>query len=58
MAELLKKTETKNLGKTETKNIETAHTEKLSMSEARAKKINHSYKVKDPENSIVLKLKD
>lgn len=58
MAELLKKTETKNLGKTETKNIETAHTEKLSMSEARAKKIKHSYKVKDPENSIVLKLKD
>jgi len=58
MAELLKKTETKNLGKTETKNIEKAHTEKLSMSEARAKKIKHSYKVKDPENSIVLKLKD
>ena len=58
MAELLKKTEKKNLGKTETKNIETAHTEKLSMSEARAKKIKHSYKVKDPENSIVLKLKD
>ena len=58
MAELLKKTETKKLGKTETKNIETAHTEKLSMSEARAKKIKHSYKVKDPENSIVLKLKD
>ncbi|MBR6408745.1 MAG: peptidylprolyl isomerase [Alphaproteobacteria bacterium] len=28
------------------------------MSEARAKKIKHSYKVKDPENSIVLKLKD
>ncbi len=58
MAELLKKTETKNLGKTETKNIEEAHTEKLSMSETRAKKIKHSYKVKDPENAIVLKLKD
>ncbi|MBR1915368.1 MAG: peptidylprolyl isomerase [Alphaproteobacteria bacterium] len=28
------------------------------MSDTRAKKIKHSYKVKDPENALVLKLKD
>jgi len=58
MSELLKKSETKNLSKTETKNIGSNEAKKLSMSETRAKKIKHSYKVKDPENAIVLKLKD
>lgn len=33
-------------------------TKKLEMSETRAKKIKHSYKVKDAENSLVMKLKD
>ena len=58
MSELLKKSETKNLGKSETKNITSDEAKKLEMSEARAKKIKHSYKVKDPENSLVLRLKD
>ena len=58
MSELLKKTETKNLGKAETKNISSSEAKKLSMSDARAKKIKHSYKVKDPENALVLRLKD
>ena len=58
MSELLKKTETKNLGKAETKNISSSEAKKLSMSDTRAKKIKHSYKVKDPENALVLRLKD
>lgn len=58
MSELLKKSETKNLGKSETKNIASNEAKKLSMSDTRAKKIKHSYHVKDPENSLVLKLKD
>ncbi len=58
MTELLKKSETKNLGKSETKNLAAEETKRLEMSEARAKKIKHSYKVKDAENSLLLKLKD
>lgn len=58
MSELLKKSETKNLGGTKTKNISANETKKLEMSEARHKKIKHSYNVKDPENALVLKLKD
>lgn len=58
MAELLKKSETKNLKKAETKNIENAETKKIGLSATRQKKIKHSYKVKDPENALVLKLKD
>jgi len=58
MSELLKKSETKNLGKSNTKNIAQNETKKLEMSEARHKKIKHSYKVQNPENAIVLKLKD
>jgi len=58
MSEFLKKSETKNLGKTETKTLASNEAKKLSMSETRAKKIKHSYKVKDPENALVLKLKD
>ena len=58
MSELLKKSETKNLGKSETKNLTSNEAKKLGMSDTRAKKIKHSYQVKDPENAIVLKLKD
>lgn len=58
MTELLKKSETKNLGKSETKNLAAEETKRLGMSETRAKKIKHSYKIKDAENSLLLKLKD
>lgn len=58
MTELLKKSETKNLGKSETKNLAAENKKRLEMSETRAKKIKHSYKVKDAENSLLLKLKD
>ncbi len=58
MSEFLKKSETKNLGKTETKSLNSAETKKLEMSRTRHKKIKHSYNVKDPENAILLKLKD
>lgn len=58
MSELLKKAETKNLGKSETKNLTSEETKKLGVSETRAKKIKHSYKVKDAENSLLLKLKN
>ena len=58
MTELLKKSETKNLGKSETKNLAAEDKKQLGMSETRAKKIKHSYKVKDAENSLLLKLKD
>ena len=50
MAELLEKSKTAN--------IKGADTKKIEMSDTRAKKIKHSYKVKDAENSLLLKLKD
>lgn len=58
MSQFLKKSETKNLGQTKTKNIASAETKKLEMSKTRAKKIKHSYPVKDPKNALLLKLKD
>ena len=58
MEKLQIKSDTKNLGKNETKSLKANETKKLNMSEARAKKIKHAYTVKDPENAIVLKLKD
>ncbi len=58
MAELLKSTETKNLGHAETKKLSAEETKKIGVSETRAKKIKHSYDVKDPENALLLKLKD
>lgn len=58
MSELLKKSETKNLGKSNTKTIAADETKKLEMSNTRHKKIKHSYHVQNPENAIVLKLKD
>ena len=58
MAELLKKSETKNLGKSETKNLAKEEKKQLGVSAARSKKIKHSYQVKDAENALVLKLKN
>lgn len=55
MTDLLEKADTKNLAKPETKNIENKETKRLEMSESRAKKIKHSYNVKDVENSLLLK---
>ena len=54
---LLKNTETKKLGKSETKGIKSSETKKIGISKTRAKKIKHSYNVKDAENSLLLKLK-
>ena len=58
MSELLKKAETKNLSKTNTKKIASNEPKKLEMSASRHKKIKHSYNVQNPENAVVLKLKD
>ena len=57
MSNLLGKTETKNIAKPATKNLENKDTKKLGMSDTRAKKIKHSYNVKDAENAILLKTK-
>lgn len=58
MAELLKKSETKNLGKSETKNLAKEEKKQLGVSATRSKKIKHSYQVKDDENALLLKLKN
>ncbi len=55
---LLKGGEAKKLGGSKTKGLKAAETKKLPVSKSRAKKIKHSYTVKDPENSLLLKLKD
>jgi len=55
---LLKKETTPKLAKTQTKGIKGAETKKLTQSKTRAKKIKHSYNVKDAENSLLLKLKN
>ena len=52
------KNETKKLSTAKTKGLPKEETKKLDISKTRAKKIKHSYKVKDAENSLVLKLKD
>ena len=57
MANLLDKSKTKNLSKPSTKNLEDKQTKQLEMSETRAKKIKHSYQVKDAENSLLLQTK-
>lgn len=54
----LPKSETKTIKSAGTKSLKAADTKKLSVSPSRAKKIKHSYNVKDAENSLVLKLKD
>ena len=55
---LLKNAEAKKLGKSSTKGLKAAETKKLAVSKTRAKKIKHSYQAKDPENALLLKLKD
>lgn len=55
---LLKSVEPKKLAKSETKSLKATETKKLPVSKTLAKKIKHSYTVKDAENSLLLKLKD
>lgn len=55
---LLKNAKTQKLEKSKTKSLPKEETKKLSVSKTRAKKIKHSYQVKDPENTLLLKLKD
>lgn len=57
MTNLLDKSKTKNLSRPDTKNLENKDTKKLPMSDTRAKKIKHSYKVKDAENALLLQTK-
>ncbi len=58
MTDLLGKSETKHIEKPNTRHLENKDTKKLEMSETRAKKIKHSYKVKDAENALLLKTKN
>lgn len=55
---LLKGKEPQKLDDKKTKRLPKEDTKKLSVSKTRTKKIKHSYQVKDPENALVLKLKD
>ena len=52
------KSETKKLAKSKTKTLAQSDVKQLNMSKTRAKKIKHSYHVKDAENALLLKLKD
>lgn len=54
----LLKSETRKLGKSNTKNLGKSDVKQLDMSKTRAKKIKHSYQVSDPENALLLKLKN
>ena len=54
MTDLLGKTQTKNIAKPKTQKLEGNQTKKLEMSDSRAKKIKHSYNVKDAENALLL----
>lgn len=55
---MIKNHSAKKLSKNNTKSLPQSDVKKLDMSKARAKKIKHSYKVSDPENALLLKLKD
>lgn len=55
---LLKNAEAKKIAQATTKGLKTAETKKIPLSKTRAKKIKHSYNVKDAENALLLKLKD
>ena len=55
---LLKKEATPKLEKSTTKGLGKSETKKLTVSKTRAKKIKHSYSVKDAENALLLRLKD
>lgn len=57
-AKLLKSSETKKLPGSEAKKLPNKESKKLPVSKTRAKKIKHSYQVKNPENALLLKLKD
>ncbi len=52
------KSDTKKLAKSKTQTLAQSDVKKINMSKTRAKKIKHSYKVKDAENALLLKLKD
>ena len=54
----IKNADTKKIADSKTKSLPADETKQLEMSESRAKKIKHSYKVKDAENSLLLKLKN
>lgn len=58
MTDLLGKSDTKHIEKPSTKHLENKETKKLGMSDTRAKKIKHSYNVKDAENALLLKTKN
>lgn len=55
---LLKGANTQKLEKSKTKSLPKEETKKIGVSKTRAKKIKHSYQVKDAENALLLKLKD
>jgi peptidylprolyl isomerase len=54
----IKNNEAKKVCDKKTKGLPKQETKKLEQSATRAKKIKHSYKVKDAENALVLKLKN
>lgn len=58
MTDLLQKSATKHLADADTKKLENKETKQLDMSKSRAKKIKHSYNVKDAENALLLKTKN
>lgn len=58
MVNILEKSETKSLNKSDTKNLTAEEKKQLGISEARSKKLKHSYNVTDAENTLVMKLKD
>ena len=55
---LLKERSAKRSTDAGTKRLNSGETKKIGVSATRAKKIKHSYKVKDAENALLLKLKD
>ena len=54
----IKNQNTKKIAASQTKGLPKDETKKLDMSPSRAKKIKHSYNVKDAENALLLKLKN
>ena len=54
----IKNNNTKKISDAKTKSLPIDETKQLGISKSRAKKIKHSYNVKDTENALLLKLKD
>lgn len=54
----IKNNQTKKLDNKTTPRLPKDETKKLAQSKTRAQKIKHSYQVKDPENALIIKLKD